>query len=170
MRTTTKFLNASLALSSILFAVNNALSVQPAVTPLPTLSQEPVAAPNPDTGATQGSSSNPSTSGAAKPQTGAAKPSQSTTPQPTAPVAKTIVSDRIPYKYGEIQLQLTTSGGQITDISVLVGDMSYGRDVAYQTLVAATISTQGINYGNVSGATFTTEAFKQAVQNALAKG
>ena len=67
-------------------------------------------------------------------------------------------------------MQLTTSGGQITDISVLVGDMSYGRDVAYQTLVAATISTQGTNYGNVSGATFTTEAFKQAVQNALAKG
>lgn len=170
MRTTTKFLNASLALSSILFAVNNALSVQPAVTPLQTLSQEPVAAPNPNTGATAGATSSPATTGASKPQTGAAKPSQSTTPQPTAPVTKTIVSDRIPYKYGEIQLQLTTSGGQITDISVLVGDMSYGRDVAYQTLVAATISTQGTNYGNVSGATFTTEAFKQAVQNALAKG
>jgi uncharacterized protein with FMN-binding domain len=60
--------------------------------------------------------------------------------------------------------------GLITDIKVLIGDTSYGRDLAYQSLIAATLQTQGTNYGNVSGATFTTDAFKQAVQNALSKG
>lgn len=181
MRATTKFLNASLALSSVLFAVNNSLSVQPAMVPLPTLNAAQEAPSKSDSNlaiapasnsATSGTNADPKAGTAAKPQPGETAASTGATPQATAQPAdpKTLISDRIPYKYGEIQLQLTKTGAQITDISVLAGDMSYGRDVAYQTLIAATISTQGTNYGNVSGATFTTDAFKQAVQNALAKG
>lgn len=78
-------------------------------------------------------------------------------------------SDPINYKYGVVQLRLTKLGTQITNVSVLQGDTSYGRDVAYATLVSATLEVQSTNYGNVSGATFTTEAFKLAVENALSK-
>jgi uncharacterized protein with FMN-binding domain len=35
--------------------------------------------------------------------------------------------------------------------------------------VNATLATQSTNYGNISGATFTVDAFKKAVDNALAK-
>jgi uncharacterized protein with FMN-binding domain len=35
--------------------------------------------------------------------------------------------------------------------------------------VDATLTAQGTNYGNISGATFTADAFKKAVDNALGK-
>ena len=88
-----------------------------------------------------------------------------------APAVETVIvdSDPITYKYGTVQLRLTSVGNQITDVAVLQGDASYGRDVAYATLISATLKYQSTNYGNVSGATFTTEAFKLAVESALAK-
>lgn len=91
------------------------------------------------------------------------------TQAPAAPKIVTVVSDEISYKYGLVQVSVTKSGDQITDVALLKGDATYGRDVAYQTLIQATLQYQGTNYGNVSGATFTTEAFKLAVENALAK-
>jgi uncharacterized protein with FMN-binding domain len=64
---------------------------------------------------------------------------------------------------------LTKTDGVISAVNVLIGDATNGRDEAYLILTAATIETQGTNYGNVSGATFTTDAFKLAVENVLAK-
>lgn len=90
-------------------------------------------------------------------------------PAPAQPVVVKVVSDVIEYKYGVVQISLTTTDGKITSVTLLQGDASYGRDVAYQALINATIQTQGINYGNVSGATFTTDAFKKAVSNAISK-
>lgn len=89
-------------------------------------------------------------------------------PVPVA-VEKTVTSDVINYKYGVVQISLTAIGNDITNVTLLQGDASYGRDVAYAALIDATVKTDGINYGNVSGATFTTEAFKKAVTNAIAK-
>ena len=102
----------------------------------------------------------------AQPQQSSQKPTEQA---PSQPVTKTVSSDPINYKYGVVQIQLTATDGKITDVSVIQGDVSYGRDAAYEALIQATIQVQGTNYGNVSGATFTTEAFKQAVSNALAK-
>ena len=91
-------------------------------------------------------------------------------PPPTqVPTETTLVSDLIAYKYGDIQISLTKTDGLISAVNVLVGDATNGRDQAYLILTAATIETQGTNYGNVSGATFTTDAFKLAVENVLAK-
>jgi uncharacterized protein with FMN-binding domain len=36
-------------------------------------------------------------------------------------------------------------------------------------LVEATIQAQGSGFGNISGATFTTEAYKQALNSAISK-
>ena len=92
------------------------------------------------------------------------------TPPPTqAPVVTTLASDVIAYKYGNLQISLTKTDGAISAVSVLIGEATNGRDQAYLILTAATIETQGTNYGNVSGATFTTDAFKLAVENVLAK-
>jgi uncharacterized protein with FMN-binding domain len=96
------------------------------------------------------------------------------TPTPTTPTPKpakaiTKTSDEIAYKYGVVQISITKTGSSITSVSLVKGDATNGRGAAYEILSNATIQVQGTNYGNVSGATFTTEAFKLAVENALGK-
>lgn len=118
------------------------------------------------------------TSGSAPSQTAA--PSQTTVPAPSptataapttpaAPVTVTANSDPITYKYGTVQISMTSVDGAITNIKMLQGDATNGRDSAYKTLIDATIQNQGTNYGNISGATFTVDAFKKAVDSALLK-
>ena len=97
-----------------------------------------------------------------------ATPAETVAPPPD-PVVLTATSDVIEYKYGVVQISLTTTDGKITNVTLLQGDTSYGRDAAYAALIDATIAAQGINYGNYSTATFTTDAFKKAVTNALGK-
>jgi uncharacterized protein with FMN-binding domain len=100
------------------------------------------------------------------------KPGTTTTPTPapttpTKPITKT--SDPVAYKYGVVQISITKTDGSITAVSLVKGDTSNGRAAAYDILSNATIQVQGTNYGNVSGATFTTDAYKLAVENALGK-
>ena len=105
-------------------------------------------------------------------QTAAPAPSPTATAAPTtpaAPVTATANSDPITYKYGTVQISMTTVDGAITEIKMLQGDATNGRDTAYATLINATIQNQGTNYGNISGATFTVDAFKKAVDSALLK-
>ena len=116
----------------------------------------------------------PSTDSSQAPATAEPAPATSAPAEPApapapAPTAKTVTSDVINYKYGVVQISLTAVGTDVTNVTLLQGDASYGRDVAYTALIDATVQTDGINYGNVSGATFTTDAFKQAVTNALGK-
>ena len=102
---------------------------------------------------------------------------ESPSPSPTAsaapakpkpkPVSKN--SDVIEYKYGVLQISITVLGNEITEVNVIQGDLTNGREEAYAILTDATVQVQGTNYGNVSGATFTTEAFKLAVESALGK-
>ncbi|NQV92456.1 MAG: FMN-binding protein, partial [Candidatus Aquiluna sp.] len=112
----------------------------------------------------------PATSSPEPGQTAAPAPSQTAAPAPTtpaAPVTATANSDPITYKYGTVQISMTTVDGAITEIKMLQGDATNGRDTAYATLINATIQNQGTNYGNISGATFTVDAFKKAVDSAL---
>lgn len=118
------------------------------------------------------------TQGATKAPTATQTPSQTPTQTPAtpaapvappAPVTATVSSDPITYKYGTVQISMTTVDGAITEIKMLQGDATNGRAAAYTTLINATIQQQGTNYGNISGATFTVDAFKKAVDNAMAK-
>jgi uncharacterized protein with FMN-binding domain len=83
------------------------------------------------------------------------------------PISKN--SDVIEYKYGVLQISMTLLSKKITEVSVIQGDLTNGRKEAYEILTDATIQVQGTDYGNVSGATYTTEAFKLAVNSALGK-
>lgn len=91
------------------------------------------------------------------------------TPVATVPVLRTITSDVITYKYGEVQISADFTDGLITNINLIRGDASNGRASAYERLAQATIQVQGTDYGNISGATFTVDAFKKAVDSLLAK-
>jgi uncharacterized protein with FMN-binding domain len=108
----------------------------------------------------------PTSSGQARPT-----PSPTGTTAPAKPKPKPVTknSDVIDYKYGVVQLSVTMLGNEITKVGVLQGDATNGRDKAYAILTEATVQVQGTNYGNVSGATYTTEAFKLAVESALGK-
>jgi len=75
----------------------------------------------------------------------------------------------ISYRYGVVQVSVTKTDGKITSISYGNSSATGGRQGAFPYLVQSAIASQGANFSNLSGATFTTDAFKQALTSALAK-
>ena len=103
----------------------------------------------------------------------AATPAATPTPTKTASTVATSVAktgSAINYKYGTIQLEVVKSGSKITSIN-LIQASTKGREWASvpSMLVTTAIAAQGSNFGNMSGATFSTQAFKSALDSALAK-
>lgn len=102
------------------------------------------------------------------------KPTASATPTPTqtkTPSATTVTKTGAAesYRYGVIQVSVTKSGGAITSINLVQAGATGGRQAAFDPLVNAALQAQGTNFGNLGGATFTTETFKTALESALAK-
>lgn len=78
------------------------------------------------------------------------------------------ISTAVNYKYGTIQLGVAVSGGAIASVDLIqASTKGRGYDQAPPMLVTAALEAQGASFGNLSGATYTTEAFKQALENAL---
>ena len=75
----------------------------------------------------------------------------------------------VPYRFGQVQVSVTKTKGKITAISYGSSSATNGREAAFPYLVKYAISAQGTNFSNLSGATFTTDAFKQALSSALTK-
>ena len=136
-----------------------------------------------DTPAPAPATSTPETSATA---TGA--PEAAATSQPSEPAAAptptksaetnsakvTKTSDPIAYvahrAQGTMQISVTKSGSKITDISILSGGTEGGQWASVPaTLADAALKSQGANFGNLGGATHTTDAFYQALESALAK-
>jgi uncharacterized protein with FMN-binding domain len=82
---------------------------------------------------------------------------------------KTVTSNHIPYQFGDIQLTVTRKGGKISAIDIGQSSASNGREAAFPSLVQEAIKAQGSNFGNLSGATYTTAAFKAALDSAVSK-
>lgn len=106
------------------------------------------------------SSSGTSTSGGAA--SGGADPNAGSTV--TGTVAQT--------RWGPVQVELTVSGGAITQVSVLQYPDSNGRDrqinsYALPILVQGTMDAQGANVDMVSGATVTSRGYLESLQSAL---
>lgn len=95
------------------------------------------------------------------------------TPTPSATATSTAVkkgmSDTISYRYGNVQVEAIKTGSKLTAVHMIQSDATNGRAAAYPMLVQAALSANGTNFGNISGATFTTDAFKQALDSALSK-
>ena len=110
----------------------------------------------------------PSDSAASKPETSAA-------PAAAKSVSKTggVVGYRVQgYDY-QIQLKVTKKGSEITDVGLLIAEATnFGNrnyTVAFPYLQQAAVAANGSSFANVSGATYTSEAFKKALDSALAK-
>ena len=75
----------------------------------------------------------------------------------------------IRYRFGTIQVAVTKTDGQITAVNLLQAGATGGRSQAFDFLVQYTVDAQGSSFGNISGATYTTDAYKQSLNAALAQ-
>ncbi len=131
----------------------------PTATPTPSASASP--SPSGSSGsAASGSSSGSTSSGS----TGQAASSGLRDGTYTGAAANT--------RYGPVQVQITVSGGSITDVQVPEYPSSNGRDQqinsrALPTLMDETIQAQSAQVDMVSGATYTSTGYRTSLQSAL---
>ena len=110
-----------------------------------------------------------STANVSLPVASASTTSSAGTGSTTTGKSGTATSDAIPYQFGQVQVSVTEANGKITAIDYSNSTASNGRDKAFPYLVQYAIQAQGTNFANLSGATYTTDAFKQALTSALSK-
>ncbi len=96
--------------------------------------------------------------------------------KPGAPAKATAVrqltGSNAPNKYGDVQVQLTTSGGRITRVAALRLPSADGRSLQISSfagpqLAQQALAAQSANIDGVSGATYTSESYKTSLQSAL---
>lgn len=141
----------------------------------PAANPESAPAANPAPGETGAASPAPSSNSASSsaPAPATAKPSPTKTSTAVeSPVTKT--SAAIAYvahrAQGTMQISVTKTGSKITDITILSGGTEGGDWASVPGVLAdAALKSQGANFGNVGGATHTTDAFYKALESALAK-
>jgi uncharacterized protein with FMN-binding domain len=87
---------------------------------------------------------------------------------------QTVTSDAISTRYGNVQLRVTISGGKITNVQPvqLPSNDPKSSDIssfAVPQLQQSALSKQSANVDAVSGATYTSDGYKTALQSALDK-
>ena len=85
---------------------------------------------------------------------------------------KTVTGSTVNTRWGPVQVQLTVSGGKITDVAMLQYPNGNGTDqqissYALPILMQATVDTQSANIDMVSGATYTSTGDRQSLQSAI---
>jgi uncharacterized protein with FMN-binding domain len=80
----------------------------------------------------------------------------------------------VSYQYGDIQLKATVSGGKVTEVSVAKANVTDPRsesidEAALPQLREEALSAQSSQINGVSGASYTSAAYKQSLQSALDK-
>jgi uncharacterized protein with FMN-binding domain len=102
-------------------------------------------------------------------------------PEPTAspppgspPSGFTYTGDSAYTEFGYVTVQITVSNGQITDVTAVEMPADEARSVAISEragpiLRERALAAQSANFDAVSGATWTSEAYKQSLQSALVK-
>ncbi len=153
-------------------AADTGLSLETAPQPAATNNTDAPAEPAAEPSATPATPAEPGTAPSQSASQSSA-PTKAPAPAPTKQPAAASVSQTgaaVPYKYGVIQLEVVKSGSSITAVN-LIQSSTKGPDwaVVPGMLAEAAVNANGSNFGNVSGATFTTQAFKQALESALGK-
>lgn len=153
----------------------------PAVTPVAPgpVSTDPAATPvatpaSPTAPTSAASPTSVPTKTTAPPPVSTPKPKATTAPAPaqepapaTPGVSKT--GSAVQYRYGTVQVAVTKSNGKITAVNLLQEGATGGRQAAFTYLADLAVQANGSSFGNLSGATYTTDAFKQSLESALAK-
>lgn len=125
------------------------------------------------------SSSTPTTSAGRSTSPTTSRPSTTTAPSSTVPAAPTtcdgatVTGSSVSTRYGPVQVQATfTASGQLCDVEPVVWPQndSKSRSInqrALPTLESRAVAANGTSFSAVSGATVTTNAYKQSLQSAL---
>jgi uncharacterized protein with FMN-binding domain len=141
-------------------------SASPTPTPTATATATATATPTPKPTATV-------TPTKTKPTTTKPKPTTTATPTPTPPpvtsAAVTKTGGAINYAFGTMQVKVTKTGTNITDVTYIQSSYTRVPGGTLTYLVDASILANGSNFSKVSRATYTTNAYKQALESALAK-
>ena len=129
----------------------------------------PIARPNPGTSSDARATARPRATGTVPGGTGGTGGSR--TPATGALRDGTVTGQLEDMRFGPVQVQVTISGGQITDVTALelpTGGRS-GRisSFAEPALRSEVLSAQTASVDIVSGATYTSEAYMQSLQSAL---
>jgi hypothetical protein len=108
-----------------------------------------------------------------KPTTPGPKPT-TPGPKPTTPPPSTTVSHKsnpVNYRFGTVQLTVTKKGSTITDITMNQAGATNGRGASFPYLISLAKQAQSGSFDTsmMSGATYSTAAFMQALDNALAQ-
>ena len=105
-------------------------------------------------------------------------PPATTPPSTAAPAAplpagsQVLTGPDVPNRYGDVQVQLTLSGGKITDVTALQLPFDRQRSneisqIAGPMLRSEVLQVQSANIDIISGATYTSQGYAQSVQAAL---
>ncbi|MCQ4211357.1 FMN-binding protein [Streptomyces longispororuber] len=112
-----------------------------------------------------------------EPSLGPAESTVTTAPTPSASSsagsasAKVVKGATITTEKGPVQVQVTFDGDEITAVKLLQQPNHPQTKAAVPKLVAATLQAQSADVDTVTGATITSEAYKESLQAALdAKG
>ena len=113
-----------------------------------------------------------SSSGASADSSGASTDSSASSAGSTTMQDGTYTSVATPNEYGEVQLQVTVAGGKITDIAAIAypNHTSRSQGISAQAipqLIDRAISAQSSGIQYVSGATETSTAFANSLQDAI---
>jgi uncharacterized protein with FMN-binding domain len=86
--------------------------------------------------------------------------------------SKTVTSDPVSTQYGDVQLKVTVAGGKITKIEPVQLPSNDPKSVeiagyAEPLLRQSALARQSADIDVVSGATYTSEGYKAALQSAL---
>jgi uncharacterized protein with FMN-binding domain len=71
------------------------------------------------------------------------------------------------YKWRANECQVTVSSGKVTDIQLVVSRDPGGKNTQHKALYDRVIRAQSLQVDTISGATLTSKAYLQAVENAL---
>ena len=95
-------------------------------------------------------------------------------PMPTTPPPSATVSHKsspVYYRFGTVQLTVTKKGSTITDITMNQAGATNGRAASFPYLISLAKQAQSGSFDTsmMSGATYSTQAFMQALGDALAQ-
>lgn len=117
----------------------------------PSVSSEPVALPAPTT----------------IPALPPAQASQTASPDAAPAATKTVTGTAETNKHGTVQVQVTFTGNQISDVKFLQLPNTGPSKMAGPRLVQETLQAQSANVDTVSGATQTSESYIDSLQAAI---
>lgn len=84
----------------------------------------------------------------------------------------TYTGDTETNRWGDVQVQITVTGGEITDVTVLQYPDEDDKSVrinqqALPTLIQSTLTAQSADVDTVSGATYTSDSYRESLQTAI---